>query len=73
MISFGFFSFTVSSGSATYSIGICTLPNNSRDNGAVIQEENKETYVVGQLNQVDLDRGGSFYCHLSDRYLKGIS
>jgi hypothetical protein len=43
-----------------YSIGICKLV---RDDGAVIQHENKNnvTYVLGQLNQANLVGGGKLY------------
>lgn len=44
---------------STYYIGICSLANTSIDNGAaVIQRENNASYVLGQLNQVNLAGGG---------------
>ncbi|CAF0765378.1 unnamed protein product [Adineta ricciae] len=46
--------YSVTSRTATYRFGICSLPNNSISNAAILQEENKKSYVLGQLDQSDL-------------------
>lgn len=48
------FSYDIASPTSKYSIGICALPNNSIDNGGVIQQINGVSYVLGQLNQANL-------------------
>ncbi len=52
------FSFTVSTNTSTYYIGICTLPDNTKGNGGIIQKEKDVSYVLGQLNQTNLVGGG---------------
>ena len=52
------FSYSVTSRTATYQFGICSLPNNSISNAAILQQENKESYVLGQLDQSDLTGTG---------------
>ncbi|CAF2414782.1 unnamed protein product [Rotaria sp. Silwood2] len=49
--------FTVSNNGLTYFIGICSSPNNSADDTAIIQKENNSSYVLGKLDQVNLVRG----------------
>ncbi len=52
------FSFTVSTNTSTYYIGICALPDHPIGNGAIIQQEKNVSYVLGQLNQANLVGGG---------------
>ncbi|CAF0850727.1 unnamed protein product [Rotaria sp. Silwood1] len=49
--------FTVSNKGLTYFIGICSSPNNSADDTAIIQKENSSSHVLGKLDQVNLVRG----------------
>jgi len=68
---------------STYYIGICTLPNNSFPNGAIIQQEKNDFYVLGQLNQVNLAGGddwilltyenGTQYNHVCGNKTRSVS
>jgi hypothetical protein len=55
------FSFTVSTNTSTYYIGICALPDHPIGSGAIIQQEKNASsvsYVLGQLNRANLVGGG---------------
>ncbi|CAF0865602.1 unnamed protein product [Rotaria sordida] len=52
--------FTVSNKGLTYFIGICSSPNNSANNAAIIQKENNSSYVLGKLDQVNFVRGDNW-------------
>lgn len=55
------FSFTSNTSVSTYQIGICSAPNSSNPNAAIIQKESQNLYILGQLNQVNLVEGGFSY------------
>ena len=52
------FSFTGTTNTSKYRIGICTAPDSTFPNSAIIQTQNNESIVLGQIDQVNLAEKG---------------
>ena len=52
------FSFAAVSKTSAYQIGICTTPDSSMPDAAIVQREKNETRVLGQLSQASLVTAG---------------
>ncbi|CAF5095948.1 unnamed protein product, partial [Rotaria magnacalcarata] len=48
---------TVFSNGSTFSVGICSSPYNATDVAAIIQKESNVSYVLGNLDRVNLIQG----------------
>ncbi|CAF2316802.1 unnamed protein product [Rotaria sp. Silwood2] len=52
--------FTKITSTSTYQIGICLAPNSSNTHEAIIQKENNNSYVLGQLNETNIVEGANW-------------